>query len=135
MTYTNIGFGEKTESDEPQLAFGYRKALAKAPDLRAAWGQRAIMQRDSESLDMVWDRRAVTYHEESDWVELQRLLDYGILDAIRDRFASGVRSCEISFEEPDEIVLFEDDEVLVIGNSSGSCGYFYITAILKSGKQ
>jgi hypothetical protein len=42
-----------------------------------------------------------------------------------------VREGHVQSDEPNEVVVYDDDVIRVVGNSNGSYGYFYLAAWLK----
>jgi hypothetical protein len=130
MTYTTVTAYGQSEGEKPQLPFGYNRAFKLVPEPLAAWGQRAIITDGGELLDMVPDRRAITFREPKHRKALESLLNDGILDSVSKRFAEMVRLGTIRWDEAREVTLYDDNEVLVVGNANESFGYFYITAML-----
>lgn len=90
---------------------------------KAIWGARAIFKpRDKRPLDLLGDRQSV-HGAAAD--ELVALLNGGILDALQEwaRWRDGTSS--------EEFVMYEDDQVRVVGSARGSYGYYYVTGWLK----
>lgn len=108
--------------------FGYWKAYPS--DSLAGWGCRAIL--NGHCVDFVPDRQSW----KGDKVfcrKLSRLLDGpgNGLDQIRQRVYE-LKSCgELLDNEEKEYVLVDNDEIIIIGNTNGSCGYLYLLAYLK----
>lgn len=110
------------------LKFGYNGGLP--PDVRTAWGCRAIVQYDAHalfSLDIPPDRQSGFGHDDS-------LLGY-IRDHDGDEwinkatqmFATG----ELTVTSSDEVTLFEDKRAVIKASPQRSCGYLYVCAFYK----
>ena len=116
-----------------QLTWGVRGVIPE--DARAAWGARAIYSPGAVlPLDLVWDRQSVC----RTWGVrgavrtaggicgyLLSLLNGGILDTVQEVTRGGDPGSQ------EVAVLYDDDEVRVVGSPQGSHGYYYITAWLK----
>jgi hypothetical protein len=57
-------------------------------------------------------------------------LNGGALKKANKRLDELANRWEVSPSEPNEVVLYEDANVRIIGNTNGSHGYLYITAQL-----
>jgi hypothetical protein len=129
--YTNTGPYGQESSDMPQLIFGYSKALDDEPGFAAAFGARAI--HDGEHLDLLHDRQAWTYRDERAKNALATILNKcGVLRISFNRFRELVCNGTIRSDLANEVVLYNDGSVRVVGNTNGSHGYFYMTAILST---
>ena len=120
-----------------KITWGLRGVVPE--DARVAWGARAIYQpSSSRPLDLVWNRQSVyrqrgraashpsgessvIFHEK----HLFTLLNGGILDTVQEVTRGGDPGSQ------EVAVLYEDDEVRVVGSPQGSHGYYYVTAWLK----
>lgn len=101
-----------------KLGFGCVKAL---PDgVRNAWGARWIWPND-----VVWDRQDL---KGSDIEPLKDWLNGGALNAARIEAAQNT----LHQDEDRTVVLFEDDDGVIVGNPQSSYGYLYVAAWLKS---
>lgn len=110
---------------ERKLAWGYGSAVP--DDTKAAWGARLILTADAGG-DLLYDRQGGFGNME----DTARLRDH--LNKVRpwrDQLARLVREGTVRSDEPNEVVVHDDDVIRVVGNSNGSYGYFYIAAWLK----
>ena len=96
----------------------------------AAWGARAI--EDNEGFSLLHDRQSLAGDKEI-LKTLTTKLNGGILqkaqkawEKIQDETYWARHTTE------GEHVLYEDDEIVMKGNTNGSCGYVYIVAYLKT---
>jgi hypothetical protein len=62
---------------------------------------------------------------------LLKSLNAGILKKANKRLDELANRWEVSPSEPNEVVLYDDANVRIIGNTNGSHGYLYVTAQLK----
>jgi hypothetical protein len=112
-------------SKDRKLQWGYNKAVPEAAT--AAWGARLILTRDGG--DLLPDRQDIFY--DNDDVK-KRLADR--LNKAKpwgEPLKALIRKQEVRQDVPNEIVVYEDDAIKVVGNSNGSYGYFYIAGWLK----
>ena len=115
-------------SERLTLAFGYKQGLPEGT--RAAWGCRAIAHQDGH-VDVVWDRVDAFGPDEA----RLPLLDYlrVVVEAAPfERASELLSSYEMKTREEREFVLFEDDTVIVKGNTNASAGYLYVCAFRKA---
>ena len=92
-------------------------------------GARTIWQ-GGRSWDILPDRQGWRATDEGALKRLSALLNGGILREAEKRLGALGNTWEVSPSRSDEVVLFEDARVRVVGNTNGSHGYFYVTAIL-----
>ncbi len=112
------------------LAFGYNAGLPYHTD--GAWGCRLIVTQDGTT-DFLADR---TDAFGDDRGRLFDLLEAKYpLKKLRSDVEAGLKTYLISTRKADEVVLYEDDDMKVLGNSNASAGYFYVAAFLKSEKK
>ena len=97
-------------------------------DAPAAWGARIIVSQDG-LVDIVWDRTDLEGPRKKDLVN--KLESNFPMDMLRQVIRSKLLAGEITTNGAIDLVLFEDDELCVAGNTNGSCGYFYVAAWLK----
>jgi hypothetical protein len=113
------------------LAWGLRNAI---PDTAtAAWGARFIIYADG-GVDFVPNRTDVVGTTTRKAALLAMLNDKLPKRALIDIISAKIKAYEISTREPNEVVLFDDGELKVVGNSNGSHGYFYVVAFATTGK-
>ena len=114
-----------TETD--RLQFGYNPGLAGAT---CAWGARWIITQQGE-VDQLYDRQdMIGTREQKD--ELAEWLNNTVKQQPQDALAVLLRTNQISTRETREVVLYEDDRGIVLGNPNSSAGYFYVTARLST---
>lgn len=107
------------------LGFGLNGVVPDAAE--AAWGARLIIY-PTGGVDLVHDRTSALGSNAAK-ARLGNLLNERLPFAkMRDAISAKIRSYEISLMEPAEILLYEDPELKVVGNSNGSHGYFYVAA-------
>ena len=132
-----------------KITWGVRSVVPEGA--RAAWGARAIYQPSSpRPLDLVWNRQSVYRRTDGagcakrsvlirtpayearvppevlvSMYHLLSLLNGGILDTVQEVTRGGDPGSQ------EVAVLYEDDEVRVVGSPQGSHGYYYVTAWLK----
>jgi len=112
-----------------KLGFGYNQGLPEG--VKAAWGCRAIVNQDG-LVDVVYNRQDADGSDE----ERAALLDYlntTVKGAWVERARELLRSYEMRTREAQEFVLFEDDVIVVKGNTNASAGYLYVCAYRKQG--
>ena len=111
------------------FTFGYSPAVThKHP---AYWGARAIFH--FNGWDIVPDRQGWLAINDDARNTLGSLLGGGILRTARQRFVKLVSDGRVSSDEAREVVFYEDHRVRVVGNTNGSHGYVYLTAMLLDG--
>lgn len=122
---------------EPKLGWGLRHAVPE--DARAAWGARAIVEERGFSL--LPDRQEIWAADQEAKDALASALNGPnrgdgaiskaqetagkLMDAGEIRNQSGGR------DEPGEHLLYENDEIKIVGNTNGSYGYLYLAGWLK----
>ena len=90
----------------------------------AAWGARLIITQAGD-VDIVGDRQ----HAVGD--EIDALLDHLNSVPWKLSLSNMLKAYEVSTREAAEVTVFEDNKILVRGNSNASHGYFYVAAWLK----
>ena len=110
------------------LSFGYRVPDTDAP---AAWGARMI-ETGIGDLDYLHDRQGFYATDDDSKRELIRRLNNGGLEMIRLSYKDAYMRNQVSSREPNEILLVDTDKLQAIGNTNGSCGYFYVSAWIPS---
>jgi hypothetical protein len=96
----------------------------------AAWGARAI--EDREGFSLLHDRQQGTGDKEV-LRALGRKLNGGILRRAQKAWEKiQDETFWARYTTEGEHVLYEDDEIVMKGNTNGSCGYVYIVAYLKN---
>jgi len=107
-----------------KLTWGVRGVVPE--DAQAAWGARAIYSPGAaRPLDLVWDRQSVGSGSLKSMDHLLSLLNGGILNTVQEVTRGGDPGSQ------EVAVLYDDDEVRVVGSPQGSHGYYYVTAWLK----
>ncbi len=119
-------------SDKPserRLAFGYEAAVP--ADTAACWGARLILDRMSHKFggDLVHNRQALwgvpsARHALTD--QLDRVRPWG------QPLATLICEGKVQSHLGNEVTVYEDGLIKVVGNSNGSYGYFYIAAWLNA---
>jgi hypothetical protein len=111
----------------PTLEFGYNPGLAGAT---CAWGARWIITQQGE-VDQVPNRQDMIGTPEEK-VELLTWLNTVVKRQPEAALTELLRSFQLSTRESKEVVLYEDDRGIVLGNPNASAGYFYVIARFKS---
>ena len=115
-------------SNAKSLAFGYSSAVPE--DAKASWGARLIIDRNSHKYggDLLPDRQG-HYGLPEDFKKLSDALNRARpwKEPLAKLIAQGV----VRSDKSNEVVLHDDDEIKVVGNSNASYGYFYIAGWLK----
>ena len=107
-----------------RLTWGVRGVVPEGA--RAAWGARAIYSPGAaRPLDLVWDRQSVYRRTGRGQAHLLSLLNGGILNTVQEVTRGGDPGSQ------EVAVLYDDDEVRVVGSPQGSHGYYYVTAWFK----
>lgn len=111
------------------LRWGY--SVAVPADTKAAWGARLILERDARTQggDLLYDRQDSFFETQAHGDVLQAKLS--LTRPWETPLAALVASGQVRSDEPNEVVVYEDDVLKVVGNSNGSHGYFYIAGWLK----
>lgn len=107
------------------LRFG-ANALIPA-DVSAVWGARLIVNQDG-MVDLVHDRQAFAGDESVGDVLCAKLNR----SSWRSDLADMLRSRRVLTSQGEDVTVYEDDSIIVRGNTNGSYGYFYVAAWLKS---
>jgi len=106
-----------------KLQFGYNQGLAGAT---CAWGARWIICQDG-LVDFVPDRQDMIGTPDE-----KKLLLAWLNDRVKrqpeDRLSLMLKSYQLSTRETREVVLYEDEWGLALGNPNASAGYFYVVA-------
>ncbi len=108
---------------EKTLSFGYLTIKG----AKATWGARTIVTK--RGYDMLNDRQGLKGHPVYT-EELIEHLNSGVLSKTYAEFIQLQENFEIDGNKAEEFTLYEDDKVVVLGNTNGSCGYFYLSASL-----
>jgi len=108
------------------FAWGYSPAVTKTH--RAYWGARTIWK--GREWDILHDRQSVAATDKPTADRLVALLNGGALKAAQKRLMEMANRWEVTPEEANEVVLYDDAKVRIIGNANASHGYFYVTAQL-----
>ena len=109
------------------FSWGYAPAVTK--EHAAYWGARTIWQ--GRDWDILHDRQSMVATDKPTADRLARLLNAGPLKAAGKRLRELGNTFEADPSQADEVVLYEDGKVRIIGNANASHGYFYVTAQLK----
>lgn len=107
------------------LRFGYPSAVP--AEARAAWGARLIMTSDGG--DLLHDRQDGWFDDDD-----SRDLLHGRLNRVKPwhkPLGALIAEGTVRGDAANEVVVFEDDLIKVVGNSNGSYGYFYMAGWLK----
>lgn len=109
------------------LEFGYNPGL---PDtVTAAWGARGILHKNGD-LDIPPDRRSVAGDKEKVKRICAALDRFGmkrLLKAVKTAVENGFLRSNV--DEP--YILYEDQEIVVVGNTRASYGHLHLAAYLK----
>lgn len=109
----------------PPLDYGWNSVLPATAT--AAWGARMIL---SERGGLVHNRQSAVYANEADRKELTERLNNGGLAKAREEIGRLIDMGRLNSRTREDIVFFEDQELMIIGNTNGS-SYIYVTAFLK----
>ena len=112
-----------TTDTKPWLKFGYNPGLAGAT---CAWGARWIVTQQGH-VDFVPDRQDMIGSPEEKQ-ELHAWLNDTVKNHPNDVLSELLASYQLSTRESKEVVLYEDDDGIVLGNPNASAGYFYVVA-------
>jgi hypothetical protein len=109
-----------------KLDFGYNAGLP--DDAKSAWGCRLIVTQNGTT-DFLADRTDAFGDTRADlFAILERRYP---LPRLRADVSAGLKAGRINTRKADEIELYEDAEVKVLGNTNASAGYFYVVAYQK----
>lgn len=117
-----------TAEMKDRLAFGYNPGLSGAT---CAWGARLIITQQG-LVDFVPDRQDMigTPDEKQ---ELLAWLNDTVKKQPEEALSKLLKDYQLSTRESKEVVLYEDERGIVLGNPNSSAGYFYIVARFKDG--
>lgn len=117
------------ETTDRTLEWGYR--IAVPPDTKAAWGARLILERHAykHGGDLVANRQSSFYTDQASADLLQARLS--LARPWEKPLAALIASGDVRSDQPNEVVVYEDEYVKSVGNTNGSYGYFYIAVWLK----
>lgn len=115
-------------TDTKTIPWGYSAAVP--PGVKAAWGARLIIDGNSYRYggDLLGDRQG-GFSENHEYYELL----HGRLNRVqpwKKPLAGLICDGVVKSYEENEVTVYEDDLIKVVGNSNGSYGYFYIAAWL-----
>ena len=113
-----------SETTTNKLAFGYNNGLV--PGVQAAWGARWIVTQYG-GVDQVFDRQD-GFGPKDRFLALLDWLNKGAGKAARDTASRMLADGNISTREAWPVILYQDREGAVIGNTNGSAGYMYVAA-------
>lgn len=114
-----------TDTQDRKLRWGYTHAVPE--DTKAAWGARLLLTRDGG--DLLGDRQDGWSVDEASAKLLHDRLN--LIRPWQQPLGLLVSTGTVRSTEANEVVVFEDDLIKVVGNSNGSHGYFYIAGWLK----
>jgi hypothetical protein len=109
-----------------QEKLGWGAANLVPDNAQAAWGARLIITQTGD-VDIVHDRQ----HAVGDDAPVDTLLHHLNKVGWRDNLSAMLKSGAVSTRERAEVTVYQDDLIMVRGNSNGSHGYFYAAAWLK----
>jgi len=113
------------------LAYGLTSALP--PGAKAAWGCRAIATNDT--LDFVFNRQDAAGETDEARDEFLKYINGIDLNAkLRETFERLASVGAMRGDQMRDMVLYEDDTAMAIGNTMASYGYCYIVAYQKTPK-
>lgn len=113
--------------EKDRLAFGYNPGLAGAT---CAWGARWIIHQDGD-VDFVPDRQDCIGSAAAK-AELLSWLNGTVKNQPNDVLRELLQNHQLSTRETKEVVLYEDERGIVLGNPNASAGYFYVVARFKA---
>jgi hypothetical protein len=111
---------------EKTLAYGTRHAAEDLKTARAAWGARLIWPND------ILGDRTDTFGSEPDKKLMFKLLNERAPQP--DQYLHLLLAEDIDSRSHYSMVFYEDDDIKVIASPQGSCGYLYVTAVLKAAR-
>ena len=118
--------------------FGYVRGFkrAKKEGAKAVWGARALTR--GRFIDMVWDRTQFCPLGEGGREDVEALKgalhDRGLTLAL-NRASDLLNIFHMNPKQNQEFTLYENDVLIVLGNTNASCGYLYLAAWLKPRKE
>lgn len=112
-------------TETKKLGWGY--STLEYEGSQAAWGARLILTRTGG--DLLYDRQSLIGESEEAKRQLTDRLN--TVKPWHEPLGNLIREGHVRATESNEVVVYEDDLIRVIGNSNGSYGYFYMTGWLK----
>jgi len=110
----------------PKLAWGLREAVpTTAP---AAWGARAIFK--NGQIDLLWDRQGGI--GEAGYVTRLVHKVNDALSKVREEAARLHEKGELAGRYAKQYTLYEDETLLIVGDTLASQGYLYLAGWLKA---
>ena len=115
-------------TQERTLAWGYNAAVPQ--DAKAAWGARLILTGNSAITggDLLHDRQSGWGDKEWRDVLAERL---NRVQPWKQKLATLVYDGRVRMDGDNEVVVYEDAIIKVVGNANASYGYFYMAAWVK----
>jgi len=110
-----------------QFTWGYAPVVT--GQHRAYWGARTIWNGRGD-MDIVHDRQSILATDKATADRLVTLLNGGVLKAANKRLDALANRWEVTPSGSNEVTLYEDERVRLIGNCNDSHGYVYVTAQL-----
>jgi hypothetical protein len=109
------------------LAFGLNFGV---PEVRAAWGARVIIDQHGH-VDFV-PGRSSQFGSEEDQDELFRVLDERVpMTKLREQIRTMLIGGLLHTRLAELVTLYEDEDVVVLGNTNASAGYLYVRGFLR----
>jgi len=108
-----------------ELTWGLANSVPEG--VAAAWGARTILH--NGTVDIVFDRTSFEGTKEG-----KKKLSMALGDAdarMRDKVRELCESWDMSSSKQGEHILYEDDDIKIVGDTRASCGYLYMAAWLK----
>ena len=113
-----------TDSRDNWLTFGYNTGVVR--DLRAAWGARWIVTQDG-GVDQLYDRQSA-FGDQDRVEKLFQWLDSGANKRAREIASRMLSEYKISTSEAWPVILHQDSQGAIVGNTNGSAGYMHVAA-------
>jgi len=114
--------------------YAYEQWLDKPERLRERALQLGQKAPKSKKVSLVWDRQTSQGGEE-DTQRLRALLNAGPVEAALAKAEGLLHSYEMVTNMPGTFVLFDDGELIIKGDTGGSCGYLYMIGYEKKYEQ
>lgn len=102
--------------------FDFRKMFGLTEN-DTAYSARLIIMNDG-TVDLVGDRTGVS----GEYAPLLDALNAGSFKQAMNTLQAKLKRGEVTTRSTEEVLLYQDDDVVVRGNPNGSCGYFYLIA-------